>query len=97
MPTLLSIVFSLLVLFFIRLLLGLLRVAHDVGSVWFLLRNGHMFNLPATFCSCLSGPFFLFSPLSSVGYLIARIVGQIPYVLQGSTRMLDSKHEGTGA
>ena len=98
MPTVLSILLPLFGIFSIRLLLALRKVAHDVGSVCFRPRNdGHLFNLSTTFCSNLSGPFFFFSPLSVVGYLAAQMVGHIPFVLQGSTRSLGRKHEGTGA
>lgn len=97
MPTVPSIVIPLFGIFSIRLLLALRRVAHDVGSVCSRPRNGHSFNLLTTFCSNLSGPFFLFSPLSVVGYLAAQMVGHIPFVLRGSTRSLGKKHEGTSA
>jgi hypothetical protein len=48
------------------------------------------------FCSNLSGPFFLFSPLSTVGILVARMIRQIPYLHMGSTWALGGKHEGAG-
>ncbi|KAF8493439.1 hypothetical protein F5888DRAFT_1636604 [Russula emetica] len=41
----------------------------------------------------LSGPFFLFDPLSDVGFLIARIFGHIPYLLVGGTWALGGKYE----
>ena len=49
------------------------------------------------FCSNLSGLFFLLDPRSAVGFLIAQVVGQIPYVLLGSSWGLEKKHEGTDA
>ena len=48
-------------------------------------------------CSNLSGSFFLLNPLSSVGFLISQVVGQIPYLLLGITWGLSKKHEGTSA
>jgi hypothetical protein len=47
------------------------------------------------FCSNLSGPFFLFDPLSDLGFLIARIFGHIPYLLVGGTWAPGGKYEGT--
>ncbi|KAI0279049.1 hypothetical protein BGY98DRAFT_479247 [Russula aff. rugulosa BPL654] len=41
----------------------------------------------------LSGLFFLFDPLSAVGFMIAQVVGQIPYILLGITWGLSKKHE----
>jgi len=73
MPTFLSIVLPLFGLFLIHLLLGIRRVARNVGN--------------------LSGLFFLLDPLSAVGYMIAQAVGQIPYLLLGSTWGLSKKHE----
>jgi hypothetical protein len=51
MPTVLSIVLSLLGLFLIRLLLGLRRAAHGVGSVLFRPRNDHLINVRVTFAA----------------------------------------------
>lgn len=42
----------------------------------------------------LSGPLFLFDPLSDVGFLIARIFGHVPYLLVGGTWTLGGKYEG---
>jgi hypothetical protein len=53
--------------------------------------------LSSDFCSKLSGPFFLLSPLSVEGYLVARMVRQIPYLHAGTRWALGGKHEGTGA
>jgi hypothetical protein len=47
------------------------------------------------FCSNLSGLFFFLDPLAVVGFAISQLVGQIPYVLLGSTWGLRKKHEGT--
>jgi hypothetical protein len=55
-----------------------------------------LINLRVT-CSNLSGPFFLFDPLSDVGFLIARIFGHIPYLLVGGTWAPGGKYEGTCA
>jgi hypothetical protein len=53
-------------------------------------------NQPSSdFCSNLSGLFFLLHPLSALGFLIAQVVGQIPYTLMGSSWALSKKHEGT--
>jgi hypothetical protein len=41
----------------------------------------------------LSGPFFIFNPLSVVGYLVARVVPQIPYLHAGKVWALGKKHE----
>lgn len=49
------------------------------------------------FYSNLSGPFFLFDPVSDVGFLIARIFGHIPYLLVGGTWVAGGKYEGTCA
>ena len=48
-------------------------------------------------CSKLSGQFFLVNPLSTLGYLGARMVGEIPYIFQGSTWALGRKHKSTAA
>jgi hypothetical protein len=62
-----------------------------------------IFSLPTVdsasseFCSNLSGLFLLLDPLSSVGLLIAQVVGHIPYLLLGFTWGLSKKHEGTDA
>jgi hypothetical protein len=97
MPTVLSIVLSLVGLFLIHLLLGLRRAARNVGSVWLGLRNTQLINLPVTFaCSKLSGPFFFFSPLSIPGHLLSRVFRQIPYLHPGDSWALRKKYEGTG-
>ena len=49
------------------------------------------------FCSKLAGPFFLLSPLSVEGFLVARMVRQIPYLHAGTRWALGGKHEGTSA
>jgi hypothetical protein len=55
-------------------------------------------NRPSSgFCSNLSGLFFLLDPLSSAGFLIAQVTGQIPYLLRGTTWGLGKKHEGMDA
>ncbi|KAN0103584.1 cytochrome P450 monooxygenase [Russula decolorans] len=41
----------------------------------------------------LSGLFFLFSPLSTIGFMIARMIRQIPYIHVGNTWALKRKHE----
>ena len=95
MPTFLSIVLYLFGLFLIHLLLGVRRVARNAGSVWLWLRNIQLVN--RDFCSNLHSVFFLLNPLSAVGFLMAQVVGQIPYLLLGATWALNMKHEGTGA
>ena len=53
-------------------------------------------NQPSSeFSSNLSGLFFLLDPRSAVGFMIARVVGEIPYILLGFTWGLSKKHEGT--
>ena len=47
------------------------------------------------FCSNLPGQFFLINPLSAVGFLTAQIVGEIPYLLLGTTWGIIKKYEGT--
>jgi hypothetical protein len=44
--------------------------------------------------SNLSGPFFLFHPLSALGFLIAQMVGKIPYLSAGNAWGLNEKHDG---
>ena len=51
--------------------------------------------LSSDFSSNLSGSFFLLDPLSAMGLLIAQAVGEIPYLLLGTTWGLGKKHEGT--
>ena len=46
------------------------------------------------FCSNLSGPFFLFSPISTVGFLLGRMIRQINFVHVGNTWALGRKREG---
>ncbi len=55
-------------------------------------------DLPVTFaCSKLSGgPFFFFSPLSIPGYLLSRVIRQIPYLHMGNSWALKNKYEGMG-
>ena len=48
-------------------------------------------------CSKLSGQFFLVNPLSILGYIGARTVGEIRYIVQGSTWALGKKHKSTAA
>lgn len=97
MPIVLSFILSLLGLFLLQTLLGLRRVARNVGSVYFRPQNDHLINLGVNFGSNLSGPYFLFSLESLPGQLIARIVRPIPYLNMGTTWMLSKKHQGTGA
>src|SRR6267142_279785 len=52
---------------------------------------------PSHFCSNLTGLFVLLDPISTLGYLIARMVRPIPYLNLGSTWMLSRNYEGTGA
>ena len=99
MPTVLSIVLSLVGLFLIqyviRLLLGLQRVARNVGLVWFGLQNNQLINPPVTFdCSKLSGPFFFFPPLSIPGHLLSQVAWEIPYLHSGKAWVLRKKYEG---
>jgi hypothetical protein len=97
MPTVLSIVLSLFGLFLLHLLLGVRRVARDVGSVVISILKYPVDQPLSNLCSNLSGPFFLFDPLSDVGFLIARIFGHIPYLLVGGTWAPGGKYEGTCA
>jgi hypothetical protein len=97
MPTVLSIALSLVSLFLIHLLLGLRNAARNVGSVRFGLQNNQLIKFPATFaCSKLPGPFFFFSPTSIPGYLLSRVVRQIPYLHPGNAWEMRNKYEGTG-
>ena len=49
------------------------------------------------YCSKLSGGlFFFFSPLSTPGYLLSRMVRQIPYLHLGNSWAHRNKYEGTG-
>ena len=50
-----------------------------------------------TWGSNLSGPFYLFRPVSASGQLIARIVRPAPYLNMGPAWMLNKKYEGTGS
>jgi hypothetical protein len=93
MPTILSLVLSLFVIFLVRLLLGLRKVARSVGSVTMLSVPPNLIN----FGSNLSGPFFLFRPDSAPGQLVMRIVRPIPYLNMGKTWLLSKKYEGTGS
>ena len=45
----------------------------------------------------LSGPRYLFRPVSAPGQIIARIVRPAPYINMGPTWMLSKKHEGTSS
>jgi hypothetical protein len=97
MPTVLSIVLSLVALFLIHLLLGLRRALRNVGSVRFGLRNNQLIRFPVTFaCSKLPGLFFFFGPASTPGYLLSRVIRQIPYLHPGNSWALRNKYEGMG-
>ena len=45
----------------------------------------------------LSGPRYLFRPVSAPGQIIARIVRPAPYINMGPMWMLSKKHEGTSS
>ena len=97
MPTVLSIALFLVGISLIHLLLGLRRAARNVGSVRSVLRNNQLIKFPVTFaCSKLPGPFFFFSPTSIPGYLLSRVVRQIPYLHPGSSWEFRNKYEGMG-
>jgi hypothetical protein len=44
--------------------------------------------------SNLSGPFFLFHPLSALGFLLGQTVRKIPYLSAGNAWGLNEKHDG---
>ena len=94
MSTVLSIVLSLFVIFVIRILLGLRKVARDVGLVLLILID----RLPAlTRSSNLAGPFYIFDGDSTPSRLIARIARPIRYLNMGTTWTITRKYEGTGS
>lgn len=56
----------------------------------------HLINLRIIFFNSLSGPFFFFNPISVIGFVIARVVPQIPYLHAGTRWALGKKHDGKG-
>ena len=93
MLTVLSVVLSLFGLIFVHLLLGLRRAARDVGSVGPRPRNNRLIHFRVAF-SNLSGPFFLFHPLSALGFLTGQMVWKIPYLNAGNAWGHNEKHDG---